>query len=152
MGLDESIRRKAKWRSGFDGTQVEAGSLGNGRNVRTDEITPLQLISKIKFATAGKTASTVFAAKRRWARGRDPDRNSRRSRAFAGSVGSLNSIHRAPELRIIQLRVFSVLLPIYRGGDQTFAAPPHFRTMHYLAPIVLGDVRMYAVPLTEDYR
>jgi len=35
-------------------------------------------------------------------------RNSRRPRALAGSADSLNSIHRASELRIIQLRVFSV--------------------------------------------
>lgn len=56
-----------------------------------------------------------------------PDRNSRRPRVFAGSVDSLNSIHRAAELRIIQLRVFSQHRPSLSRGDKSFLAPqfPH---------------------------
>lgn len=152
MELDESICCNAKWRIGFDETQVEAGPLEmDGIFEWMKPPRSRCLISKIKFATSGKTASTVSVAKMLGKRPH-PDRNSRRPRAFAGSVDSLNSIHRAPELRIIQLRVFSVLFPIHRGGDQTFAASLHFRTMHYLAPIVLDDVRIYTVPLTEDYQ
>lgn len=150
-GHDESICYNAKWRNGFaDETQVEADSLEMDGTF--EQVKPPRrrcLVSKIKFATTDKTTSTV--AKTSDERP-GPDRNSRRPRTFAGSVDSLNSIHRAPELRIIQLRVFSVPLSIHRRGDQTFAVPLHFRTMHYLAPIVLDNVRAFTVPLTEDYR
>lgn len=154
----------AKWRNGFaDETQVEVGSFEMDRT--SEQIKPPRsrcLVSKIKFTTTDKTTSTV--AKTSGERP-GPDRNSRRPRAFAGSVDSLNSIHRAPELRIIQLRVFSVPLSIHRRGDQTFAAPLHFRTMHYLAllcsitlvylpchlPKIIDNLMLYKNKLIKRY-
>lgn len=72
-------------------------------------------------------ASTVFPTKVFGVRDTpSPDRNSRRPRVFAGSVDSLNSIHRVAELRVIQLRF--LVLYIHRSrGDKSFAAPqfPH---------------------------
>lgn len=114
------------------------------RNIQADETTPLQtLLRGIKFAT--NTRPGVSSRLRRRVRDR-ADRNSRRPRAFAGTVGSLNSIHWASDSRIIQLRVFSTPFYIYiytpgcRRVFRSSSISAQCIIWHLLCPAMLASV------------
>lgn len=103
----------------------------------------LRVVAGIKFATRRVDCLPDEDLRGEERHTESPDRNSRRPPCiFAGSVDSLNSIHRAAELRIIQLRVFSS--SIYIDLEETSLSQLlNFRTMHYLAPIVRDDARAF---------